>query len=325
VYYTTLIMDLCRESLDKIPSILGRTIKLLFSRLQGSDNFGMDVECINRFAEFFSHHLSNFGFSWRWSDWEFLLSEPEHSKQFIFVRETLEKCIRLAYFDRIKNSIPETFEQHSGIFPATSPTFSYTFHDIGDVDHGLFDMVRSLNSKISSREEVISIEEILTKIEEYVTNHPHALNSYPNAHLFELTPNNVSQDALFQSIMFQGSKSFSHLLNVIEKYLSLLQSRNETEFQRQITCKIICQFWSKNKQFLEILLGKLVNYRIIDPKSIIQWLISVDRLNDDFDRFYVWNILRSTLLKLQLKQDQIKQRIEIMRIDPDADTAMNGN
>ena len=95
MYYNTLVSSLCKESLDKIPSILGRSFKLLFSRLDGTDeSSGMDVEALKRFSDFFACHLSNFGYSWKWSDWEGVLDANRNSAQYIFVRETFQKCIR---------------------------------------------------------------------------------------------------------------------------------------------------------------------------------------------------------------------------------------
>ena len=68
VYYSTLLMDLCKGELKKVPSAMGRSLKIIFERMDLS-NEGMDVECIRRLSEWFSHHLSNFGFSWKWKEW----------------------------------------------------------------------------------------------------------------------------------------------------------------------------------------------------------------------------------------------------------------
>jgi nuclear cap-binding protein subunit 1 len=72
VYYATLLFDLCKNAPDKIPSAMGRSIRVIFSRMDSKSNGpsgGMDVECIRRFADWFSHHLSNFNFTWKWADW----------------------------------------------------------------------------------------------------------------------------------------------------------------------------------------------------------------------------------------------------------------
>ncbi len=68
IYYSTLLMDLCKGELKQVPSAMGRSLKIIFQRMD-SLNHGMDVECIRRLSLWFAHHLSNFGFFWKWSDW----------------------------------------------------------------------------------------------------------------------------------------------------------------------------------------------------------------------------------------------------------------
>jgi nuclear cap-binding protein subunit 1 len=68
VYYMTLIADLCRSAPAKIPSALGRAIRAVFAMMDGVE-CSLDVDCIRRFGEWFAHHLSNFGFNWKWAEW----------------------------------------------------------------------------------------------------------------------------------------------------------------------------------------------------------------------------------------------------------------
>ena len=70
VYYAIVIAGLCKEISDGFPSALGKSVKILFSRLDGSHEAeGMDVECVRRFGEWFALHLSNFKYIWKWDDW----------------------------------------------------------------------------------------------------------------------------------------------------------------------------------------------------------------------------------------------------------------
>ncbi|KAJ3255331.1 Nuclear cap-binding protein subunit 1 [Boothiomyces macroporosus] len=322
VYYSTLIIDLCKESLDKIPSVLGRSIKLLFARLDSENGIGgMDVECIKRFSDFFARHLSNFGYSWKWSEWfsliyirEYVLDADPTCGKFVFVRETLQNCVRLAYYDRIKNSIPESFELHGQIFSTSAPSFLFSFQESDIVaDDNLFDLVRELNSKISHRDDTALIEEVLTSIDKYISQSSGNFSerfigktSYENAH-----------EAFLQCIMYQGSKSFSHLLDVVERYLPLLQKINEDEERQLLTTRVTQAFWEKNPQFLEIILTKLVNYKIIEAKAIITWLLSSENLEKNCTKFFVWNILSTTLNKLTVRVEQITIRLEKQRHQTD--------
>lgn len=322
VYYTTLIMDLCKESLDKIPSILGRVIKLLFNRLDGSDDAcGMDVEGLKRFADFFAIHLSNFGFSWKWADWNSIIST--NSNRTVFIREVLEKCIRLSYYERIKNSVPESFENQPKVFPSTAPSFSFRYESAQSTgDEGLFELVKNLNTKIALRDDSEAIKLQLESISAYAASNASLLDSLMTDHDYQPAVN-IPQEALFQCVMFQGHKSFSHLLNVIEFYLPILQSWNEAEEARILTTKVIFSFWINNSQFLEIILAKLVNYRVIDSKSVLGVVLSASTLDNCFDRLFIWSIVTSTLQKVSLKAVQVSEKLEKVREDPDAASAMH--
>ena len=91
---------------------MAQAVELIFDRLDT-----MNVACIDRFAFWFAYHLSNFQFAWNWDDWSnCLVLDPLHPKP-KFVRETLAKCMRLSYHQRIVDLVPETFKTLLSKFP----------------------------------------------------------------------------------------------------------------------------------------------------------------------------------------------------------------
>lgn len=74
-YYHSLLMELCRLSPSTVAPALGKCVRRLYAGLGAdADVVGegtpvLDPEGIRRFAEWFSVHLSNFGFMWGWADW----------------------------------------------------------------------------------------------------------------------------------------------------------------------------------------------------------------------------------------------------------------
>ncbi|KAJ3058190.1 Nuclear cap-binding protein subunit 1, partial [Rhizoclosmatium hyalinum] len=145
VYYATLLFDLCKGAPGKVPSAMGRALRILFSRMDsvGGVGGGMDVECVGRLAEWFSHHLSNFNYTWKWADWAHAL-EDETSAKFAFTRETLDQEIRLSYYDRIVGTVPEVFLTHGTVFPTSAPTFNFKYatgYSSGGKDFELLDFI----------------------------------------------------------------------------------------------------------------------------------------------------------------------------------------
>jgi nuclear cap-binding protein subunit 1 len=93
-----------------------------------------------------------------------------------------------------------------------------------------------------------------------------------------------AHEVLFHCVLQLGSKSFSHLLNVIEKNLDFLRLMNESDAARYSTILAAAEFWKGNSQFLEITLAKFMNYAILDAKSIILWVLSSDVLSKEYSR-----------------------------------------
>jgi len=46
---------------------LGKSVRSIFTMMD--EDGGMDVECVRRVAEWFSLHLSNYKYGWKWTEW----------------------------------------------------------------------------------------------------------------------------------------------------------------------------------------------------------------------------------------------------------------
>jgi nuclear cap-binding protein subunit 1 len=122
VYYHALITQCCKVAPAAIAPSLGRAIRTIYKNLPM-----MDLELGYRFLDWFSHHLSNFEFRWRWTEWlEDLELSNLHPKK-AFILATLDKEIRLSFAKRIRSTLPEPM--HSMIPERldadNSPDFKY--------------------------------------------------------------------------------------------------------------------------------------------------------------------------------------------------------
>lgn len=87
---------------------------------------GLEAEGIERFAGWWSGHLSNFGWGWAWADWAaFMNLGGKHPKR-VLVERIIELEVRLSYFDRVKGTIPEVLLV-TGVMKdeAPGPVFGY--------------------------------------------------------------------------------------------------------------------------------------------------------------------------------------------------------
>ena len=64
VYYHSVLTETCKIAPAAVAPSLGRAIRYLYKNVDA-----MDLELEDRFMDWFSHHLSNFGFTWKWTEW----------------------------------------------------------------------------------------------------------------------------------------------------------------------------------------------------------------------------------------------------------------
>lgn len=106
VYYHAILTEMCKLAPAAIAPSLGRAIRFMYRNLEI-----IDTELIYRFVDWFSHHLSNFGYTWKWTEWSEHLNFPDVHPKKAFILGSLEKEIRLSFATRIKGTLPDPFKE----------------------------------------------------------------------------------------------------------------------------------------------------------------------------------------------------------------------
>jgi nuclear cap-binding protein subunit 1 len=106
VYYHSVLTESCKIAPAAIAPSLGRAIRYLYKNIDS-----MDLELSYRFMDWFSHHLSNFGFTWKWTEWIDDVDLPVLDPKKAFIRGALDKEIRLSFAQRIKGTLPPPYQQ----------------------------------------------------------------------------------------------------------------------------------------------------------------------------------------------------------------------
>lgn len=105
VYYHSVLTESCKIAPAAIAPSLGRAIRYLYRHVDE-----MDLELSYRLMDWFAHHLSNFGFTWKWTEW---IDDVElstlHPKK-AFIQGSLDKEIRLSFAQRIKGTLPPPYQ-----------------------------------------------------------------------------------------------------------------------------------------------------------------------------------------------------------------------
>ncbi|KAF7185675.1 Nuclear cap-binding protein subunit 1 [Pseudocercospora fuligena] len=258
VYYHSLITESCKISPGAIAPTLGRAIRLLFRNLEQ-----MDMELSYRFMDWFAHHLSNFEFRWKWSEWipEVDLSDLHPKKAFI--NGVLDKEIRLSFAKRIRATLPEPYHK---LIPASKekdiPDFKFANDQTPYAKEG-----REVLALLKKKAPEDEIQKVLDAVHEQATALGHA------------DPLAPSTDIYMTSILSIGSKSLSHVLSTIDRCKDrLLSVGQRSELARRQIIESVVQFWSDHPGTAINIVDKLLNYTIVTPMSVIQWALQ-DRMD----------------------------------------------
>ncbi|KAK5244450.1 Nuclear cap-binding protein subunit 1, partial [Exophiala xenobiotica] len=105
VYYHSVLTEACKLAPAAVAPSLGRAIRFLYRNVDR-----MDFELSQRFLDWFAHHLSNFGFTWKWTEWVDDVELPNVHPKKAFIMDALDKEIRLSFSKRIKGTLPEPYQ-----------------------------------------------------------------------------------------------------------------------------------------------------------------------------------------------------------------------
>ncbi|TIB97269.1 hypothetical protein E3Q18_02684 [Wallemia mellicola] len=256
LYYSSLMTELCKREPKRVAPALGRSIRKLYTFI----GEGLDIEIIFRLSEWFATHLSNFGFNWVWKEWIPDLDLPESHPKKTFIKRIIELEIRLSYFDRIAQSLPEAILNKPELITAPSPNFIYA-NEENPFNGIAMNMMDALKNRATSDQLTAQFDKIEDEIK---VNASLPLN--------DVSAKKVSRDIISQCLLNVGSRSFSHFLNVIEKYMEILKKFYQEKEDRIDLLRSVDRFWIKNSQMKKIIVDKLLQYRLLDPTDVINWL-----------------------------------------------------
>ncbi|KAL2825384.1 MIF4G like-domain-containing protein [Aspergillus pseudoustus] len=286
VYYHSVLTECCKIAPAAIAPSLGRAIRFLYRSLDS-----IDLDLSHRFLDWFTHHLSNFGFTWKWSEWVEDLELPQVHPRMAFISGALDKEIRLSFAQRIRGTLPDPYQKLiSEGKEKDTPDFKYSLDTTPYANEGR-EIMQLIRRKAADEE----IKPLIAAIEEQATS------------LGVESPILPSTDAFVTAICFVGSKSLSHVLSCIErnKERLLVIGPKSPAARRQIITSVM-EYWVDQPGIGINIIDKLLNYTIITPLSVIEWAL-VDKLSAGaiLAKTHVFEMISATVGKVTNRLRQI--------------------
>ncbi|KAF2418659.1 cap binding protein [Tothia fuscella] len=260
IYYHSVITETCKLAPSQIAPTLGRAIRFLFKHIDV-----MDMELAYRYLDWFAHHLSNFEFRWKWSEWVGDLDRVELHPKKAFIMSILDKEIRLSFAKRIRETVPHQYHFliTEGKFKDV-PEFKYNSPTTPYSSEGK-EILSLLRKKAPESEIQIAMDAIQTQAAEHGIEDP-------------MIP---STDAYVTAVCFIGSKSLSHVLSCIERCKERLLNIGPMSegARRQIVASVV-EYWKDQPGTAVNIIDKLLNYTIVTPESVIIWALGPETLGN---------------------------------------------
>lgn len=303
VYYGTLFVDLCRVKDSRLPVKLLTAVEAMFQ-----DAGLFDPESFDRLTEWFSFHLSNFEYKWNWSDWA-LYADADMVDKFPFraqfCKDVLSRCIRLSYYERILDIVPEEMKYFLPPKPSNG--------NMSRFDDAVNDNLMTVVTGKDKQEAKVVMDRLCSLLP--IRSVP------PDAELqkkAESDANRLRLSSLIRAILLAGCKTLSHFDTVAERYLSLLLQMTEAggiAAKRLVTSEVSC-FWGEVHIRRMYVLDKLSMHRVIDGLSIIDSVLSEERadgqemvpLTDDelkqkLGESSSWEMVRLVMQRARARED----------------------
>ena len=144
----------------------------------------------------------------------------------------------------------------------------------------------------------------------------------------------VLRSIAIQSLLHTGSRSFSHFLNAVERYLPLLRNLAAGGISsgggapsleaRMDILTASAQFWKRNLQTVGIVFDKLMQYQIVDPTDVVSWAFGSGLGNGEGPLkvdCQQWDLLKAALDKANGRVMIAKRRVIALRKEEDENRA----
>ncbi|KAJ4054917.1 Nuclear cap-binding protein subunit 1 [Fusarium oxysporum] len=252
VYYHSVLTEACKLAPAAIAPSLGRAIRYLYR-----NSPQMDLELSYRFMDWFSHHLSNFGFTWKWAEWVDDAQLPDAHPSKWFLKGALDKEVRLSFAQRIQKTLPEPY------LPLVGPEKE---KDVPD-----FKFQNSGTPFSKEGQEIASLLRRKAPDEEF---QPLFESIQTQASEQSLDPIVASTDVFMTAVCWVGSKSLSHVLACIDRTKGrLLEAGNSSEAARAQIISAVMSYWHAHPGVALSIIEKLLNYSILTPFTVVDWAL----------------------------------------------------
>ncbi|KRX20173.1 Nuclear cap-binding protein subunit 1 [Trichinella nelsoni] len=288
IFYSSLLIELCHSWPNTIPQVVAQATQMICDNLDT-----MNMTCFDRFVDWLSFHLCHFKFLWSWENWINCGELNPLAPQRMFFTELLCDCLQLSYHERLVEVLPTALHKLIPEVPLPKNKFSGSGAD---------------------RLPGASIAQHLTQAlkEKCTPEDVHAILMdcpYPDDDM-DMPFNPLKIEVLTTAVLVSGSRSISHTVAILIKYMSVFKEFAADSKEAQIhLLQTLHEVWFANEQRIMIVVDKMLKMQIIQSLAVIEWIFS-EKMRGNLMRHYVWQIVYSMTTRLSRSIKQIQEELD---------------
>ncbi len=281
----------------------------------------LDPEVVNRFADWFAFHLSNFNYSWPWANWAAVVNKATATaaaatstaaaptaasggsdassvaaasgtsaapnSQKLFITDVLSRCSRLSYWQNMRDKILPP-AMHPFLPDEPKPAFRFAKH-----------LIPAADLQATEKSQTIKCVELAAAMIHNIRKKPEPIDSAGLLRFLdaEVTTKLGASEAvhgrlrlLFPVLLEAGQKSYSHVMSLVERYKEVIKALVAVDpiEAHSIIISSVAEYWQHSHQHIIVLLDKLTTYGLIPGAAVVSWIFA------NRNRFYQY-VTRYTL------------------------------
>lgn len=155
--------------------------------------------------------------------------------------------------------------------PKGGPSFSFVAEDGKESNEHV--LSGQLNNMVKGK---APVREIISWIDESV---------FPNNGL------EVTLRVVVQTLLNIGSKSFTHLITVLERYGQVFAKVCPDQDKQVMLIVEVSSFWKSNTQMTAIAIDRMMGYRLVSNLAIVRWVFSAENIEQFHTSDRPWEVL----------------------------------
>lgn len=204
--------------------------------------------------------------------------------------------MRLSYHQHILDIVPPTF---SALCPA-NPTCIYKYGDESSNSLPGHSVALCLSVAFKSKATNDEIFSILKDVP-----NPNQVDDDDEGFRF----NPLKIEVFVQTLLHLAAKSFSHSFSALAKFHEVFKTLAESDKGKLHVLRVMFEVWRNHPQMIAVLVDKMIRTQIVDCAAVANWIFSSE-LSRDFTRLFVWEILHSTIRKMNKHVLKIQKELE---------------